>query len=34
MLGDKDPDKAGRAMTAMMQMGKLDLEQLQKAYDG
>ena len=34
MLGDKDPAKAGRAMTAMMQMGKLDLEQLQKAYEG
>ena len=28
MLGDKDPAKARRAMTAMMQMGKLDLEQL------
>ena len=34
MLGDKDPAKAGRAMTAMMQMGKLDLEQLQTAYEG
>lgn len=34
MLGDKDPTKAGRAMTAMLQMNKIDLEKLQEAYDG
>jgi predicted 3-demethylubiquinone-9 3-methyltransferase (glyoxalase superfamily) len=34
MLGDKDPAKASRVMNAMLQMGKLDLQQLQKAYAG
>ena len=34
MLGDKDPAKAGRVMNAMLQMNKLDLNQLQQAYDG
>jgi predicted 3-demethylubiquinone-9 3-methyltransferase (glyoxalase superfamily) len=34
MLGDKDPQKAGRAMQAMMQMKKLDLNVLRKAFDG
>lgn len=34
MLGDKDPEKAGRVMQAMLQMKKLDIATLQKAYDG
>jgi predicted 3-demethylubiquinone-9 3-methyltransferase (glyoxalase superfamily) len=34
MLSDKDPAKSQRAMTAMLQMQKLDLERLQHAYDG
>ncbi len=32
MLGDKDPQKAGRVMQAMMQMGKIEIEGLQRAY--
>jgi predicted 3-demethylubiquinone-9 3-methyltransferase (glyoxalase superfamily) len=34
MIGDKDQAKAGRAMTAMMQMVKFDIKKLQAAYDG
>jgi predicted 3-demethylubiquinone-9 3-methyltransferase (glyoxalase superfamily) len=34
MLQDKDADKAARAMQAMMQMGKIDLATIQKAYNG
>ena len=34
MFQDKDVEKAGRAMRAMMQMVKLDLATVQKAYDG
>jgi predicted 3-demethylubiquinone-9 3-methyltransferase (glyoxalase superfamily) len=34
LLRDKDPVKAGRAMQAMLQMGKLDIARLQQAYDG
>lgn len=34
MLSDKDPAKSGRAMQAMLQMQKLDLAALQRAYDG
>jgi len=34
LLSDPDPARAGRAMTAMLQMGKLDIEALQKAADG
>lgn len=34
MLGDKDPQKSQRVMKAMMQMIKIDIEGLQKAYDG
>jgi predicted 3-demethylubiquinone-9 3-methyltransferase (glyoxalase superfamily) len=34
MLSDPDPAKSGRVMQAMLQMKKLDLTQLQKAYDG
>ena len=32
MLGDKDPQKAGRVMQAMMQMGKIEIEGLKQAY--
>lgn len=34
LIGGKDSTKAGRAMQAMMQMKKLDIAALQKAYDG
>jgi predicted 3-demethylubiquinone-9 3-methyltransferase (glyoxalase superfamily) len=34
MLGDKDPKKAQRAMKAMLQMGKLDIAVLTRAYEG
>jgi predicted 3-demethylubiquinone-9 3-methyltransferase (glyoxalase superfamily) len=34
MIGDKDPVKAKRVMAAMMQMGKIDIAALQKAYKG
>jgi len=34
MLNDKDPAKSSRALNAMLQMGKLDLRQLQNAYAG
>jgi predicted 3-demethylubiquinone-9 3-methyltransferase (glyoxalase superfamily) len=34
MLGDKDPAKAARATAAMLQMDKLDIERLQRAYEG
>jgi hypothetical protein len=34
MLIDADQEKAGRAMQAMLKMGKLDVAALQKAYDG
>ena len=33
MLGDKDAGKASRVMAAMMKMIKLDIKQLQDAYD-
>jgi predicted 3-demethylubiquinone-9 3-methyltransferase (glyoxalase superfamily) len=33
MLGDKDPQKANRVMQAMLQMDKIDIKQLQAAYD-
>ena len=33
MLGDKDPEKARRVMTAMLLMDKIDIELLQQAYD-
>jgi predicted 3-demethylubiquinone-9 3-methyltransferase (glyoxalase superfamily) len=32
MLSDKDPAKAERVMQAMLQMGKIDIEALKKAY--
>lgn len=34
MLGDPDPDRSQRVMAAMLQMGKIDIEGLQRAYDG
>ena len=34
MLSDKDPQKAGRVMQAMLQMKKIVVADLQKAYEG
>lgn len=34
LLQDPDPEKSGRVMKAMMEMVKLDIAGLQKAYDG
>ncbi len=34
LLGDKDPQKAQRAMQAMLQMKKLDIAALERARDG
>jgi len=34
LLGDKDREKANRAMQAMLQMKKIDIAGLQRAYDG
>ncbi|HZE87001.1 MAG TPA: VOC family protein [Methylomirabilota bacterium] len=34
MLGDKDAEKAGRVMQAMLQMKKIEIPKLQKAYEG
>jgi predicted 3-demethylubiquinone-9 3-methyltransferase (glyoxalase superfamily) len=34
MLGDKDAEKAKRVMEAMMKMIKIDIAELQRAYDG
>ncbi len=34
MLDDPDTEKARRAMQAMLQMGKLDVEELRRAYEG
>lgn len=34
LMHDKDAEKAGRVMQAMMQMDKIDIEALRKAYDG
>jgi predicted 3-demethylubiquinone-9 3-methyltransferase (glyoxalase superfamily) len=34
LLSDKDREKAGRAMQAMMQMGKIEIQQLKDAFDG
>jgi predicted 3-demethylubiquinone-9 3-methyltransferase (glyoxalase superfamily) len=33
MLGDKDREKAGRVMKAMLQMKKIDIAGLRRAYD-
>ena len=34
MLQDKDPEKAQRVMGAMLQMKKIDIEALKRAYEG
>lgn len=34
MIGDKDPQKAQRVMEAMLQMKKINIATLQRAYDG
>jgi predicted 3-demethylubiquinone-9 3-methyltransferase (glyoxalase superfamily) len=34
MLGDRDPAKAQRVMKAMLQMSKIDIAQLEQAYEG
>lgn len=34
LLGDPDPEKAGRVMQAMLQMSKIDIAGLQQAYEG
>lgn len=34
LLGDPDHEKAGRAMQAMLQMKKIDIQGLKQAYDG
>lgn len=34
MIRDPDPEKAGRAMRAMLQMKKLDIAALERAYEG
>lgn len=33
MLGDPDRAKAGRVMQAMLRMGKIDIKELQRAYE-
>ena len=33
MLGDPDPQKAGRAMQAMLKMNKIDIQGLRQAYE-
>ena len=34
LMGDKDREKAGRVVQAMLQMQKIDIKGLQAAYDG
>ena len=34
MLGDPDPEKAQRAMQAMLKMHKIDIETMRQAYNG
>ena len=34
LLGDPDREKAGRAMQAMLQMKKIDIQGLKQAYEG
>ena len=33
LLGDPDPERAGRVMEAMLQMGKIETEGLRRAYE-
>jgi predicted 3-demethylubiquinone-9 3-methyltransferase (glyoxalase superfamily) len=33
LIGDSNPEKSGRVMQAMLQMTKIDIEGLQRAYD-
>ena len=33
-MGRPDPEKASRVMEAMLQMDKIDIEPLKRAYDG
>ena len=34
MLNDEDPEKANRVMNAMLQMSKIEIEDLERAYEG
>jgi predicted 3-demethylubiquinone-9 3-methyltransferase (glyoxalase superfamily) len=34
LMGGKDPEKSKRVMMAMLQMSKIDVQGLQRAYDG
>lgn len=34
LLNDPDPEKSQRTMTAMLQMKKIDIDELKRAYDG
>jgi len=34
LMGDPDPEKAGRVVRAMLGMGKIEVKGLQDAYDG
>lgn len=34
LMGDPDPARAGRVMQAMLQMGKIDVAALERAYTG
>jgi predicted 3-demethylubiquinone-9 3-methyltransferase (glyoxalase superfamily) len=34
LMNDPDKEKAGRVMQAMLQMGKIEIDKLQAAYDG
>jgi predicted 3-demethylubiquinone-9 3-methyltransferase (glyoxalase superfamily) len=33
MLQDKDAEKSGRVMKALLQMGKIDIKRLKQAYE-
>ena len=34
LMTDKDSEKSGRVMQALMKMNKIDIQALQRAYDG
>ena len=34
LMGDKDPEKSKRVMQAMLQMDKIEIEPLKRAYEG